>query len=439
MSSSLEHSISLSKWGENNDPLPENDFASVTSILEAQTHELSKLNRDIHDLQMAIEARQPHQTKLREAVDAHKKLMSSGRRLPTEIMQQIFMNCRTTRRLPLLRNKEVPILLTHVCRFWRELALDMPALWDRIHIPFGGPPSAESDSKFMRCAKPWLVAAGENPLTVSIYSALGALSEGDGSLEPFIRREILDRAHQIQHLILEVDHRLLNLIANTLPPTSWTILEKVTLKRIGDFSEEYHRGLKRVEQLSIWDAPQLRRIEWESVKASLIGIDTQWSKFEELRLERESRYADSEYDEYSASEAHAMVRDSPNMRNLKVSLNADGEEFVLLAMMNTLFISWDTPLVLKHLTTLELADVYIDPDFGPIAFLHGLQLPALETLSYKLTARRLSDDATLPIPSLVATPSPSSHSSAHKHTPSASRTSASPRRRRCPRTTSWSA
>jgi hypothetical protein len=252
----------------------------------------------------------------------------------------------------------------------------------------------------MRSAQRWLAAAKENPLAVSIYSALGALSEGDGSLEPFIRKEILDRAHRMQHLILEVDHPLLNLIANTIPPTSWTMLEKVTLKRIGEFSEEHHPGLKPVYQFSIWDAPQLRRIEWHSVKASLIDIDTRWSKFEELRLERESHYGDGEYDDYSASEAHAMARDSPNMKNLKVSLNADGEELVFPALVNNLFISWDTPLVLKHLTTLELADVYIDPVFNPVAFLQGLQLPALETLSYKLTARRPSDDSTLPLPSI---------------------------------------
>jgi hypothetical protein len=41
------------------------------------------------------------------------------------------------------------------------------------------------------------------------------------------------------------------------------------------------------------------------------------------------------------------------------------------------------PILLSHLTTLDLADVFLDPDIGS-TFIENLQLPALTTLKYRL-------------------------------------------------------
>ncbi|KAJ7129240.1 hypothetical protein C8R44DRAFT_533755, partial [Mycena epipterygia] len=50
--------------------------------------------------------------------------------IPLEITAEIFVHCLpTTRRSDVLNPEEAPLLLTHVCRAWREIAISTPSLW----------------------------------------------------------------------------------------------------------------------------------------------------------------------------------------------------------------------------------------------------------------------------------------------------------------------
>ncbi|KAJ7887406.1 hypothetical protein B0H13DRAFT_2042943 [Mycena leptocephala] len=81
--------------------------------------------------------------------------------LPTEITTEIFKWCYEAglRLLPSV----APLLLTRVCRDWRELALSTPALWDTIdEIEFDDP---LEDEDFI-CK--WFSRAGTRPLSFGI-------------------------------------------------------------------------------------------------------------------------------------------------------------------------------------------------------------------------------------------------------------------------------
>ncbi|EKM75567.1 hypothetical protein AGABI1DRAFT_132106 [Agaricus bisporus var. burnettii JB137-S8] len=63
-------------------------------------------------------------------VREHRKLLSSWtRRVPPEILILIFLHCLDPVRL------SPPWYLSHICRYWRELALHTPQLWTRIPLP----------------------------------------------------------------------------------------------------------------------------------------------------------------------------------------------------------------------------------------------------------------------------------------------------------------
>ncbi|EAU91163.1 hypothetical protein CC1G_03331 [Coprinopsis cinerea okayama7 len=64
--------------------------------------------------------------------------MSPFARLPLDVVHIIFLYCLPTDHNPYICVAEPPMLLTHVCRRWREVAFDMPLLWASIHvhIPF---------------------------------------------------------------------------------------------------------------------------------------------------------------------------------------------------------------------------------------------------------------------------------------------------------------
>ncbi|KAJ7288099.1 hypothetical protein C8J57DRAFT_1047328, partial [Mycena rebaudengoi] len=81
--------------------------------------------------------------------------------LPTEITTEIFKWCYEAglRLLPSV----APLLLTQVCRDWRELALSTPALWDTIdEIEFDDP---LEDEDFI---SKWFSRAGTRPLSFGI-------------------------------------------------------------------------------------------------------------------------------------------------------------------------------------------------------------------------------------------------------------------------------
>ncbi|KAG2043388.1 hypothetical protein BDR03DRAFT_1005432 [Suillus americanus] len=77
----------------------------------------------------------------RQLVEEKAKIVLSNNsaiwRLPTEILAQIFLYCipedRNCTPAPYL----TPVLLTTVCRRWREVALDMPSLWRRLRLEVG--------------------------------------------------------------------------------------------------------------------------------------------------------------------------------------------------------------------------------------------------------------------------------------------------------------
>ncbi|KAJ7708533.1 hypothetical protein B0H16DRAFT_1261004, partial [Mycena metata] len=50
--------------------------------------------------------------------------------LPPEITSEIFLLCLPDERTTgVVDPREVPLLLAHVCRAWRQIAISLPALW----------------------------------------------------------------------------------------------------------------------------------------------------------------------------------------------------------------------------------------------------------------------------------------------------------------------
>lgn len=59
-------------------------------------------------------------------------------RLPVELLSAIFTRCMDDQRNELiragLRLRNTPLLLTRVCSFWRQVAMDLPALWQQLAL-----------------------------------------------------------------------------------------------------------------------------------------------------------------------------------------------------------------------------------------------------------------------------------------------------------------
>ncbi|KAF7346023.1 F-box domain-containing protein [Mycena sanguinolenta] len=86
--------------------------------------------------------------------------------LPVEILSEIFVHClptsHTNREWNTAHPSEAPMLLLHVCRIWREIAIDTSALWAKMEISMD---HAHSDEM----ARAWLKRAKACPLSVKLH------------------------------------------------------------------------------------------------------------------------------------------------------------------------------------------------------------------------------------------------------------------------------
>ncbi|KAJ7804309.1 hypothetical protein B0H14DRAFT_2313182, partial [Mycena olivaceomarginata] len=92
-------------------------------------------------------------------------------KLPTEITAEIFDHCVQVFdpvSIPHIYKTSAPIILSAVCRTWRDIALATPALWSYLHIRLDGLAiEVASEPGLMEgFVDRWLTRAGNRPLDI---------------------------------------------------------------------------------------------------------------------------------------------------------------------------------------------------------------------------------------------------------------------------------
>ncbi|KAJ7439218.1 hypothetical protein FB451DRAFT_1570050 [Mycena latifolia] len=73
---------------------------------------------------------------LEAEIKEHNVLLSPIRRIPQNILERIFVACLPTTHNAIISAREAPLLLGHICSYWRSVAHSMPVLWTSIYIPW---------------------------------------------------------------------------------------------------------------------------------------------------------------------------------------------------------------------------------------------------------------------------------------------------------------
>ncbi|KAJ7618104.1 hypothetical protein DFH06DRAFT_1144938 [Mycena polygramma] len=140
----------------------EAEVKGIHSHLIAHTLEVSRLEALIQDLS-------DQRQKTLDYIAAHEALVSPARRMPQDVVQEVFLACLPTQRNSVMSTKDAPLLLARICSAWRTLALSTPALWASLHIPL------EYVFDFIGPQRPlqWLERSGRCPLSLTIVGARG--------------------------------------------------------------------------------------------------------------------------------------------------------------------------------------------------------------------------------------------------------------------------
>ncbi|KAJ7434902.1 hypothetical protein B0H11DRAFT_2115982 [Mycena galericulata] len=138
---------------------------TIRDFLVGPREEIAVLTDEIVVTQALLDELISKRAILDEFVAAHLALASPVRRVPTDIMQEIFVASLPSGQNSTITEQDAPLLLCHICRAWRGLALSMPRLWASLHIV--APPNVRMIS-MNDTVNSWLSRSGTLPLAISV-------------------------------------------------------------------------------------------------------------------------------------------------------------------------------------------------------------------------------------------------------------------------------
>ncbi|KAJ6520882.1 hypothetical protein DFH09DRAFT_1287338, partial [Mycena vulgaris] len=120
---------------------------------------LNELDQEIPQLKLQLKELE------RERSEIFASLTFPTLTLPVEITSEIFMHRILGKAPPIPRSSEAPLLLTRICRQWRETAISTPRLWTTFSFPADAPQSEARDYLINY----WLSLSPHQPLSIDLH------------------------------------------------------------------------------------------------------------------------------------------------------------------------------------------------------------------------------------------------------------------------------
>lgn len=291
--------------------------SEILDIKDLLTEPLARLST----LDAEIKRSSDQRSALSEEIEAHRALISPFRRLPLDVMEEIFTHCLPTHHNAVMSVKEAPLLLGRVCSAWRSVTLSTPQLWASLHIPtpttdtLFGVASVRKMATRCEAVRDWILRSGEIPLSISLYtpdplSAFGSSPDSQEDMESFRRvsRQILPFSHRWQTVylrategsftpfqeIVEGDVPMLESLSILNIPTIDLALQNVGLQL---FLTQPGKAWNKSSGLL--SAPKLRRLSLTDFGENLLELPVRWSRLTHLKLDEEGSTQSSQSLRYS--------------------------------------------------------------------------------------------------------------------------------------------
>lgn len=182
--------------GLTNALLTEDEIHAVKSRYHArrrQIGEIDRLYRLAEDRAQLWEER----IQLVSLLKRYRLALSSHKRLPTEILQQIFLYASAGYDQYLPRPSDPPWLLCGICLSWRHIAISTPDLWKSLHFPSR---SRLTRAQKLHISRTWLARAGRSGFSLTL------VDDPDDSSSPanFVKEIIAPHANKFRYLRLNL-------------------------------------------------------------------------------------------------------------------------------------------------------------------------------------------------------------------------------------------
>ncbi|KAJ7080534.1 hypothetical protein C8R44DRAFT_653571, partial [Mycena epipterygia] len=111
----------------------EPEISEIRNLLVEPADELARVDAQIEEQEVVLSQLKAKRAALEAAIDAHKALTSPIRRVPRDILLEIFFSCLPTAHNAVIDPHEAPLLLGYICKHWRSVACSTPGIWSSLH------------------------------------------------------------------------------------------------------------------------------------------------------------------------------------------------------------------------------------------------------------------------------------------------------------------
>ncbi|KAJ7120710.1 hypothetical protein C8R43DRAFT_1136652 [Mycena crocata] len=211
--------------------------------------EIAALSMELAHLETLIRDLSARRAEIQESIEIKQALVAPVRRIPDDILRDIFLACLPTHRNAVMSTREAPLILCRICSTWRALASATPQIWASLHIHIDFTVANEGRT---RATVQWLERAAACPLALSICgNSVAALD-----LDP----DATDSVHLYHSLLLDT-------LVQSAP--RWRDISLSDLPR-SYFRKLYDSSAPLLRALRIRDKAEV--VEWHSCLVSTVRI-----------------------------------------------------------------------------------------------------------------------------------------------------------------------
>ncbi|KAJ7168690.1 hypothetical protein C8R46DRAFT_1092348 [Mycena filopes] len=251
------------------------DCQRIRELLAGPQREVTQLTEEIERLHALIEELSQKRDNLHDFIDPHLALLSPARRLPYDVVAEIFVASLPSNRNAVIDGTESPLLLCQICQGWRAIALSTPRLWASLHVVVPSISAGHKTQEIREAITWWLSKSAALPLSISIAQQHWDSWEPDAS----IVETLVDYAARWQHIRVKLDS------VNTVYPLELLTFREVPILEsiiLTDFPYEIGGGLMAVleaqnltsfslRQGTVQRLPLLRIHRWHNLRHLFLG------------------------------------------------------------------------------------------------------------------------------------------------------------------------
>ena len=385
----------------NNDVPSELTILEVTESLKAPLNELQEVEAEIQRLRKLMREMKTKRQGIQKIINDHNIILAPARRLPPDVLHEIFLRCLPIRHNPIMKHSESPLLLTRICSSWRAIALSSPRIWSKIHIPLPGDPSlselgtgiitdetslSNRRQRFARvlqfrcdAVRRWLSRTGTCPLSLSV--AYPGYFPGVQNLNDELNHEMFDillsYADRWSDVDLSMPEAIFNKFQSNINPTTFSFLKSVKINLCPNI---FATNNAKPIPIRLLAAPGLRKIALDGMLATLqlprSTIQPKWTQITHIT------FASSTDDRYLL----ILLRQCPNLvfGNFQVLTSDWSDESIV--DQDKVLLPYLKSLAIDDSGTYEIMT----------AIFKAIKAPALTKLSYQ--GFNLGGHSTIPLP-----------------------------------------